>query len=307
MSGGPVFVTGAGRSGKTLLRWLLSSHPNLVVTRRAELWPRFAGRFGDLADDANFTRCLHEMLERRQVAWLGPDRQELRRAFVAGAPTDARLFDLVHRQHAARNQKARWGDQSAAYERCADELLGAFPDATVIHMMRDPRDRHVAVGDQRRARPGDVGRTTADWIRSAVRARHHADRWAESYVIVRYEDLVLRPDAIVRDLCRVIGEPYVPELLRMESTRRYDAYRAESPCPLSSEFVGLHRAQLPAHDLAFIQTVAGEEMAALGYEVEPVRLDRGARVRLAIHLPANAVRLGVSRSTSSVSDRETVA
>jgi hypothetical protein len=68
---GPIFIGGTSRSGKTLMRWMLSSHPRIVVTRRTEMWTRFYGRFGDLTEPANLERCLRAMLERRQIADLG--------------------------------------------------------------------------------------------------------------------------------------------------------------------------------------------------------------------------------------------
>jgi hypothetical protein len=291
----PIIVTGASRSGKTLVRWLLSSHSRITVARRTELWPRYAGRFGDLSDDGNLERCLHAMVERRQVAWLGPDRDRLRREFRAGAPTYARLFALVHEQHATRTGHARWGDQSSRFENCVGALLTAYPEATVVHVVRDPRDRYEALLSRHAARPGDVGRTTASWLRSVATARHVGRAHPDAYVVVRFEDLVQDPETTARSLCAAVGERYEPAMLRMDATRRFDTLRTGDDCPLDPDFVGRHHGRIDAHDIAFVQSVAGNEIAALGYPLDDVRLSAASRLRFAASRPVNLACMGSTR------------
>ena len=91
----PSSSAGSSRSGKTLMRWILSSHPRIAVSRRTEMWPRFHGRFGDLANTKNLERCLDAMLERKQIAALAPDVDRLRRDFRHGA-TDVRAPVRAH-------------------------------------------------------------------------------------------------------------------------------------------------------------------------------------------------------------------
>jgi hypothetical protein len=291
----PIIVTGTSRSGKTLVRWLLSSHSRVTVSRRAELWPRFAGRFGDLSEPANLERCLHAVFERRQVAWLGPDRDRLREEFRAGAPTYARLFGLIHAQHAERSGKGRWGDQSGRFETCVGALLSAYPSATVVHLVRDPRDRYEALLSRHAARPGDVGRTTASWLRSVATARHVGRAHPDSYVVVRFEDLVTEPEATARALCAAIGEPFEPAMLRMDATRRFDALRTGDGCPLSTEYIGRYCDRIDAHDVAFVQSVAGEEMQALGYTIDDVQMTAASKLRFAASRPVNLACMGTAR------------
>ena len=287
---GPVFVTGAGRSGKTLLRWMISSHPNIVVTRRVEMWPRFAGRFGDLADPERLDECLRVILRRRQVAWLGPDRDRLRHDLATGPVTYERLFALVHEQHAARLHRGHWGDQSELYEHCAAALLRAYPGATVFHLVRDPRDRHEALLHRRGRRAGDAGRTTAAWLRSVGRATRFAGQFPDSYVIVRYEDLVCDPTGTAERVCTTLAEPFSRDMVRMAATHRY-APLDGCESPLSAEYVGRYRTQLPAHDVSFIESVAGGRMEALGYQDLGSTLSPRDRLRFAARWPVNQVGL----------------
>lgn len=291
----PIVVTGTSRSGKTLVRWLLSSHSRITVSRRAELWPRFAGRFGDLSEPANLERCLRAVLERRQVAWLGPERDRLRCEFRAGPPTYARLFGLIHQQHAERVGKERWGDQSGRFEGCVGAFLNAYPAATVVHLVRDPRDRYEALLSRHAARPGDVGRTTASWLRSVATAKHVRRTHPDAYLVVRFEDLVTDPETTARALCDAIGERYEPAMLRMDATRRFDTLRTGDECPLSTEYIGRHHNRIDPHDIAFVQSVAGDEMRALGYTTDDVPMTAVSRLRFAASRPVNLACMGTAR------------
>jgi sulfotransferase family protein len=292
----PIFLGGTGRSGKTLVRWMLSAHPRMILSRRSEMWPRFAGRFGDLRSPENFERCLDAMLARAQIAGLEPDVERLRRDFAQGAPTYAQLFALVHEQYAHRNGKPRWGDQSAGVERFAEEILTAYPGARMIHMVRDPRDTYVALLDKGLRRAGAVGRATSSWLSSVEVAARHVARHPESYRIVRYEDLVAEPSETVRALCGFLGETFEPAMVRMEGIHRYDALRAASPeqIPVSRAHVGEYRGRIEPADLVFIQRAAAAPMASLGYAADVVRLSAIDRLRGAVTWPVSRARMGAA-------------
>jgi hypothetical protein len=294
---GPIYIGGATRSGKTLMRWLLASHPRVAVSRRADMWPRFYARYGDLARPENFARCLDALLARSQVAALVTDPQLIRTDFGRGSPTYGRLFALIQDQFAARCGKPRWGDQSGLIERFTEPVMRAYPDARILHLVRDPRDRHEAVAARADPlRPGVAGRSAASWLRSARFARRNAARWPDNYRIVRYETLVSRPERTMREVCAFLGEDFEPEMLRVEGTRRYDHERATNGgSPVSTAYVGRFRGRISQADLAFIQRVARRPMDDFGYAREPMRRGLTERARLALHWPGALADLEVER------------
>jgi hypothetical protein len=291
---GPIFLAGPSRSGKTLLRWILSSHPRIAVSRRTEVWPRFAGRFGDLGDRANLDRCLAEMWRRPQVAALGVDSDELREAFAADEPTYGRLFALLHERYAARLGKGRWGDQSPGIERVADEVLAAYPDARFLHLVRDPRDVYAAELERRSAGPGTVGAVTAAWLRSVRLGERNARRHPGSYRLVRYESLVGDPETIVREICAFLAEVFDPAMTRLDDVERYRD--ASAGVAISSAFVRSYRRTLRPWDVAAIQRASAAEMKRLGYDLDPVDLSPTGHVRCAAAWPLGLTRHGVHRS-----------
>ncbi len=247
----PIYIGGLSHSGKTLLRRLLSVQPNLVILRKTKMWDRFYNQFGDLRRPQNFERCLAAMLQNKQVQSLAPDEARIRREFWQGTPSYARLFALFHTHHAERLGKTRWGVQLGFVERLADPIFAAFPQAKMIHMIRDPRDRNTAVKSITQHRRGKTGWSTACWLYSVGLAWRNQKRYPNNYLVVRYESLIANPEETLRQICAFLGEPFVPEMLSVMN----EVDTAVSPTTPS----------LTKQEIAFTQSVARRHMLAFGY------------------------------------------
>jgi hypothetical protein len=296
--GRPVFVAGADRSGTTLMFGLLASHPDLCMVRRTNMWRYFYRRYGDLAQPANLDRCLDEMLRYRRMRHLHPDEQRIRRDFAAGRPTYGHLFALFHGHNAERLGKPRWGDKSLHTERFADDVFREFPDARVVHMVRDPRDRYASVRHRNGQRLSRVGAATGRWIRSTRAASKARARHPDRYLVVRYEDLTLAPETTMRRVCTFVDLPYVPTMLALDELPELRDSGGNSsfgdmvPGTISSRAVGRFRSVLEPTDITFIQLMARRGMRVLGYEHERTRLGPAAGARFALRdLPVNGARM----------------
>jgi hypothetical protein len=298
MEPGPVFVAGLERSGTSLMYSLLASHPNLAMSRRTNLWRYFADQYGDLADDGDLEACLAVMRRYRRLQVLRIDFDRLRDDFVGGPRTYARLFELIELQHADRLGKSRWGDKSLETERHADEIMAAYPGARILHMVRDPRDRFASSQTRWRVRRGGVGAGAAEWRASVRMALEHLARHPDQYRIVTYEALATDPEAELRSICAFIGEDYTPDMLSMDGAPGFrdqganSSYGRRRPGSISTDSIGRYRDVLTPRQVAFVDLVAGAEMARLGYEPGPNPLTGATRVRFALaDLPRETARL----------------
>ncbi len=283
----PIFIGGLERSGKTYMRLMLAAHPDWCFSKRANLWTRVYGRFGDLNDDANLDRCLGAMWANRHVREMGLEREALRRVFHGDPRTYARLFALLHRGYAARLGKHRWGDQTEGIELVADRILDAFPDARLIHMLRDPRDRYEALIARDAGRPGRLAEATERWRQSAAAAARNERRYPVRYRVVRYETLVLEQENTLNELAAWLGIEPTAGMLALGHANRF-AHSPNGNSPLSAAYIGRFRANLPAHEIAYIQRRLGPLMQAQGYAPEPVRLSTGDRLRSGLLTPMTA-------------------
>lgn len=208
-SAGPVVIGGLSFCGKTPVRMILGAHPAMSMTRGTRMWDRYWGRFGDLRDPGALDRCLAAMAQDSGVGMLAPDFARVREDFLAGPPTYGALFAVVHGHAARRAGKPRWGDQLKRVERFADPLLAELPDARMLHLLRDPRDRVAAMSASRPRRIGRLGWETAQSEASARIAARNERRYPGRYLVVPYEALVADPEATIASICRFVGEEFV--------------------------------------------------------------------------------------------------
>jgi hypothetical protein len=294
---GPIYIGGLDRCGKTTMQALLASHPNISIPAvGSNMETYFYARYGDLRRPRNLERCLRAMLSYKHVRFLEPDVDRIRREFADGPPTYWQLFSLFLRHHAEREGKPRWGAQTGLVERYADELLSAFPGMRIIHMVRDPRDRYEASLARWPDGRGRAGGATARFRYSTALAERHRRRHPGSYLVVRFEDLILRTGDVVRQVCDFVGEEYRPELLAMDGAPRHrDRLRAGAGGGegiLSADHIGRHRGRVPDRELAFIQLHAGRAMRSHGYRPEPIHLGPAGRLRFGlVDWPNQAARM----------------
>ena len=299
MNTGPIFIGGLSHSGKTFLRLMLSSHPNLVITRKTYMWTRFYGRYGDLVIPENFEACLAAMLRIKHIRFLNPDPDRIRREFKKGQPTYARLFALFHEHYAEQVGKPRWGDQLGFVERYAEAIFSAYPAAKMIHMVRDPRQRYVESKIGSSAKKGKTGWETARWLRSVKLAAHNQQLFPRSYKIVRYEDLTNHTEETIRMICSFLDEDFSPAMLTMEGALRYPEETYEEgnrKRKIKTQAAGADRfyyQEISKSELAFLQTRTKDEMKLYGYPLEPIHFSPKEWVVYSfLDLPANLVGMG---------------
>ena len=288
--GGPFFIGGADRSGLGLVGEMLERHPSLAISRRTNLWTFYLDRFGDLAQPENLDRCLDAMLSFTRIRAMNPDRERLAHEFLEGDDHGYfALFRLLGRGYAESVGKTRWGDKSLNSERDAVRILEAYPDSVMIHVVRDPRDRHASMMIHRGGRRSGVFGSIAVWANSVRLAVRNADRFPDRYLVLRYEDLVASPERELRRVLGFLGEPFDRSVL--ESDRADSADPGPSDVRILTESsVGRYERDVSAREVALIERALRSDMTGLGYV--PSRPDLGMieelRVR-AVDRPTSAV------------------
>ncbi len=298
MNKGPIFIAGLERSGTSLIYALLASHPNIAMTRRTNLWTYFYNQYGDLSKPKNFERCLKDLLRYKRLLPVQLDAEKLRRDFNNGQMTYPRLFALIEEQYAQRLGRPRWGDKSLNTERYADQIFEAYPNARIIHMQRDPRDRYASAVKRWKVSRGGAGVGTAVWLSSLHLARRHRARYPQKYMIVRYETLAREPEKTLKTICAFIGEEYDPVMLGMQGAEQFrdeggnSSYGQHEPGRISTRSIGRFQEVLSPRQIAFMQMVIGSQMAKFDYAPNLIRLSllEGA-LFLFFDIPLNALRM----------------
>ncbi len=278
MNRGPIYLAGIERSGTSLMYALLASHPNISMTRRTNLWTYFNNQYGDLNKAENLERCLSIMSQYKRLRAIQIDTDRVRREFNQGEKTYAHLFTLIEGHFAEKQGKPRWGDKSLNTERYMDDIIAVFPNAKIIHMMRDPRDRYASAKTRWTDMKGRVGAGTAMWLESVRLARRGTRKYPDQYMVVRYEELVAQPEPMLRKVCEFLGEEYVPEMLSMMGAPTHrnkgsnSSYGKREVGRISTDSIARYRQVLSPQEIKYMQDFCKDGMREFGYELDEVRL-----------------------------------
>ncbi len=289
------FVVGVGRSGTTLLRMMLDTHPELAIPPETH----FVNDLLIAGEKIRFSpeRLVKVVVHDRHRRWgdFGIDEQEYLervRAIPRLNASDAvRAFYEIYAEHAG---KPRWGDKTPDYVKRVRRINRALPEARFVHVIRDGRD--VALSHNRRIQrrgeqsrpPVPAGEMARRWRKRIEKARYDAQA-ASHYLEIRYEDLVTDTEPTLRRVCEFIELPYDAVMLdyHRRAEERLKEMARDLPAeqgrphrpgeerlqahallkePPQKERVATWREEMSASDVAEFEEVAGELLAELNYE-----------------------------------------
>jgi len=260
-----LFVVGAPRSGTTLLRAMANRHSRIGLCDETFFFYWVAQRervFGDLADPARRARAVDRFLETRRVIRLGLDAASLRRTLLAEATSYPAFFASLLRCYARAQGKEIAGEKTPQHALHARTLLDWYPDARVVHLVRDPRD--VAASLKRM--PWGSGSRLGDatlW-RDCVAAAE-ACAADPRFLRVRYEALVERPQPELERICAALGVAFEPAMLAAEGGKSDRWWFDRAQGALEKSRVERWRSELGADEIAVVEAAAGDWLARLGY------------------------------------------
>ena len=272
MSPPPLLVLGVRRSGTTLLRVVLDRHSQLAIPDESYFVPQLAGRQRSAIDVDAFVDDLRRIKTLRD--W-DVSVEDVRARLRPGMPL-GEAIGAVYETYAADRGKSRWGDKTPMYMQHLPLLQRLWPDALYVHLIRDGRDAAVSflampegIVTKSWAHPKTAADFACQW-RSEVKAagalgvRVGTGRYLE----VRYEALVADPAAEIERICTFAGLPFEPGMLDYAgqvdvSAKPHQQSLMRPPTPGLRDW----RTEFGPEDVAAFESVAGDLLAELGYEL----------------------------------------
>jgi hypothetical protein len=281
VSGGndsPIFIVGCPRSGTSLLRDLLRSHPRLAFPEESHFIPTLYRAYGDPRDERAAVELAARILA---TGWVKAWGLPLQPPAFAGERSFARVVARMYEAWAEKQGKPRWGDKTPRYVVDIPVLLKLFPAAKILHIYRDGRD--VALSWLRYGvGPRNLFTAALMWSDTVSAGRRAgAAAGPERYREVRYEALLADPERIMREVCAFLGEPFSDAVLAPSSLPRKNADHGQNafligkplpPRPRQTEIVaanaGKWRTMMTPADRVLFESAAGALLTELGYESE---------------------------------------
>lgn len=209
-----LFITGVGRSGTTLLQSMLNAHPEISLPPETHFFkkyvvPQLNGK--QKLWDAN--ELSNALKQDKYIERLGVNVDEIVNTNgLIDSESVSRLFiNLLN----AYNDKSYSfiGDKDTEYVRYLPHLHKAYPQAYLIHIIRDPRDVVLS-------------RTKAEWGKKMPISFHISEYqyyihkvltdgklFGKQYIEVVYEQLLENPERELKRVCEQLGVEFSSDML----------------------------------------------------------------------------------------------
>ena len=270
----PIFIVGPLRSGTTLLRLLLTHHPDIYI------FGEFEGSVSEaVGNHWPEIHKYHDFVKRDRMM------QALNFSVDESLTYEQLIYSFLEQAY-ERNPQPFIG---ASVHSRLDLLPHLWSDAKFIHLLRDPRDvTRSCIG---MGWVGNVYEGAKYWIEPELRwDTVRTQVKAENCLIVRYEELVSDPVACLTDICSFLGLSYHPAMLEIEADTTYSR-----PDP---KYAQQWKNKLTENEVAWVEYQCASLMKARGYELSGLPLrkpDLGDRFKLKLQSRWFRMRFNIQR------------
>jgi len=287
---GPIFVVGTPRSGTTLLALLLNAHSDIAIMGELHFFDqilRIQKWVPSLATDAdldNFSSHIRRTYAFQFLPYgedlLSATLQRLRRD---GETTYERFYQYALDEFARRERVWVPGEKSPSNLRYIDHIMRIFPNAKIVHIVRDPRAVAASLSRMPWASFG-VLVNALKWKLDILGTRQYRD--CHTYREIQYEELVSQPRSSLKKLCEFLEVPYADKMLEYHKTQaayiKSEPWKDGTRQPISKTNVAAWRQQLSVTQIHMIQFVTRHQMNDYGYD--PVEIPARTKIALPFSL-----------------------
>ena len=257
----PIFIGGAGRSGTTLLRVILDSHPNIACGPELKISPVIAQLWYD------FRTMYLNIVKEYYIT-----RNDINKIF-------AQMITSLLEKYLSKTGKKRIAEKTPNNIRIFKHLHKMFPDSPLIHVIRDGRDVIASLLSMDWETPTgepidytkDVKKAAQFWSSAVTAGRKFAEENSSSkkvYHEIRYEDVVNKSEECLKELFTFIDEPWDPVVLKYYKQERNLAGESSAKQvsqELYASAIGRWKRDLTNGQKKEIKAIAGGLLIELGY------------------------------------------
>lgn len=281
----PIFVIGNPRSGTTLLRLMLTAHPNIGIPPESGWLIELYDRYNQQTLEGKTVKAfIDDLLSVPKIEEWHLDREELLARLECLTPMDySAAAEEIYRFYLEKQgPKSRWGDKNNYYLNHIDKLAMLFPEAQFLHIVRDGRDVACSYRDLSQATgryaptlPSGICEAAIHWTNNIGRIEKSlAHIGSQRSFTIRYEDLVSEPEATLTRVCAFLDEDFDEGMLAFDELNKsenlepeiYMSWKALTRHPLTAARVGRWQREMFQEDQLLFELVANKTLRTYDYE-----------------------------------------
>ncbi len=273
-----LFIVGCPRSGTTLLQRMVDAHPSLAIANDTHFIPRVL-RKNKLEDNPPMTPELMDAVRTyKRFPRLELTDDAIERA-QRSASCYVELVSALYDEYGKARNKQLAGEKTPDYVRNLPLLNRLFPWAKFIHIIRDGRDVALSARDWATPTKGPgrlelwneepIAVCALWWKRNVTDGRSDGIALGESiYHEVQYEQLVLRPEDELSQMCDFLDLPFSNNMLAFHEGKQRDNKGLSAKSAWLPVTTGLRnwRSAMSERDMELFEAIAGDLLAEMGYE-----------------------------------------
>ncbi len=273
----PFFVIGSGRSGNTLLRAILCSHPDVSVPPESYVLANMVRKYSryDYLPWSELVKIVIGELESHQqfYTWeidMSPVYQRVN-GLREEDRTLSKIIDEIYSYYGDKRFPGWkiWGDKTPINTLRLKWIDPVFPGARYIHIIRDGRD--VVRSYLKMGRYEKMDQAAMRWKESVEAALEFGRKKGEYYMELRYEDLVSEPERETKRVCRFLDIDFKKEILdhRTRADNLGDVDKLEHhknvTSPINTKSMGKWRDYFSAEEKKELESLLKDNLERLGY------------------------------------------
>lgn len=215
----PIFIVSSGRSGTTLLRGMLNASNQIFIPHESHFlgwaYPYYHQKTN--FSDRDYQEIVRFFQKTSQANGWGMEEDYLLDCLRKFAPKNFAEVNSIIYEAGLRHQgldNLQWAIKAPILIFNLEKIFRLFPEAKVIHIVRDGRDVHLSykrIHQTKGEKFGPKGVVTGSfyWV-DGLRCIEWIQRIQKKQMVyeLRYEDLLNSPEDKLQKLCTFIGIEY---------------------------------------------------------------------------------------------------
>tara|TARA_R110002050_G_scaffold222726_3_gene358510 strand:- start:2762 stop:3769 length:1008 start_codon:yes stop_codon:yes gene_type:complete len=271
----PFFLIGSGRSGTTLLRTILNQHPDICIPPESHGaipnavkqyyiggesgWQRLISlSIGEFLRHTNFKLWKTDLQKNiSELYELSPEKQSLRS-----------IIDYIYQEYIKKHKigASRWGDKTPFNTLRLKWILKLYPNAKFVFVLRDPRA--VASSFRKSEINPHLHESALRWKASIKAFEKLGQNSKSNTLLLKYEDLVMEPEAIIRKVCLFLNIEFQTTMLTERRAFSGDgtiAHHKNSQRKINRTSLEKWREFLSKEEIKNIESITGSLLTNYGY------------------------------------------
>lgn len=278
-----ICILGTERSGTNLLRAILQSHSEIVSPPPAGFVDALASfdkfYFPDQGEAklTRFTQDLNVLISTHHNPWNMKFAEEQILANLENSPSFWSIFYAINQIYAKEHNAKIWASKEPGLFRFVNEININIPKAKFIYLVRDGRD--VAASMLR-------GHLHSFHIFDAANAWKYSQKYClkalsninlkDKIYQIKYEDLIRDVKLQIQKMMDFLEIPFEEGQLEFYKNKQVVLHSNKSRFwknlskPVNAANSGKYKQKLNSNSLKIFETIAREEMRALGYQLDTI-------------------------------------